>query len=255
MSYLKKLQSLLETSTPSNEEITEFLIACLTELYTDKCFINNEQKTDFEDRLLEIILENNLLNNQYLTSLKNAYEELHKALNIVQIYSFTDSLTKLNNRRYLWDRIVGFIEKAVIEEISISCLMIDFDDFKKINDTYGHLVGDKVLFKSCQTIKTLFSEEDMVIRFGGEEILVLLYNQNLEKALKKAEETRKAVEDLLMFSDTGDCIRITVSIGIYSPKTLDHYKPHMFDKIIMEADKAMYHAKKIGKNNVVATED
>ena len=182
-----------------------------------------------------------------MTSTEISYEDLQKKLNLLQKYSYTDSLTNLKNRRYLWEKIDSFIDKAIQEQACISCLMIDFDDFKSINDNYGHIEGDKVLEGSCRVIKSFFSRDDIVVRYGGEEILVLLYNKNLEEANILAEELRKKMEELVLDKN----IKITVSIGIYSINNILDNEKFELDNIIIEADKAMYQAKKKGKNCVV----
>ncbi|MCL2062789.1 MAG: GGDEF domain-containing protein [Candidatus Cloacimonetes bacterium] len=204
----------------------------------------------YEDKMLEIILENNLHNNHYLKSLKNAYEELQKVYSTLQEYSFTDGLTKLYNRRYLWEKISDFFVLAMKEKVPVSCLLIDFDDFKKVNDTYGHIEGDKVLKRSCKAIKSLFKKHKMIIRFGGEEILILLLKVNKSQAIKTAEKLRKTLEELEITTDNGDTIKVTVSIGISLLNKIDIVKPNLLDKMIMEADRSMYLAKSKGKNRV-----
>jgi|GEM_PF-2088222 len=211
-------------------------------------------RKSYEDKMLEIILENNLHTNHYITSLKNAYAELQKAHIIVQEYSFTDSLTNLYNRRYLWNKIGDFIDLAIKEKVPISCLIIDFDDFKKINDDYGHIEGDKFLKSSCDVIKSFFKAQDIVIRFGGEEILAILFNANKIKAINTAERLRKKIEDHKITSEYGNIIKSTISIGISSLNTISLNKPHILDKMIMEADKYMYQAKTKGKNMIIFSE-
>ena len=204
----------------------------------------------YEDKMLEIILENNLHNNHYIKSLKNAYEELQKAHSTFQEYSFTDGLTKLYNRRYLWEKISEFFVNAMKAKVPVSFLLLDFDDFKKVNDNYGHIEGDKVLKVSCKAIKSFFKKQKMLIRFGGEEILLLLLNVNKQKALKTAEKLRQTLENLEIKTENGDIIRVTVSIGISMISKIESVKPNLLDKMIMEADKAMYLAKSKGKNRV-----
>lgn len=205
----------------------------------------------YEDKMQEIILENNLHSSHYLTSLKNAYIELEQIYHKVHEYALTDSLTGLHNRRYLWEKVGEFINLAHRQKVPISCLMIDFDDFKLVNDKYGHLEGDRVIKKVSQAIKNHFRKTDIVIRFGGEEILVLLFNVSAENAGKIAEVLRSSIEDIMIVADNGDRIIITLSIGISSMDKVNPSKPNLIDILIEEADKKMYLAKENGKNKVI----
>ena len=150
-----------------------------------------------------------------------------------------DPLTKVLNRRFLEnykDDIVKFYSHLLI---------VDIDHFKKINDTYGHQIGDKVLQNVSRIIKKLLREKDLVIRYGGEEFIIAINVSSDDLAIKIAERIRKTIESTpIIIND--DKIRITVSIGVTK---IDPKKS--FEDIFSVADQALYEAKKAGRNKVV----
>lgn len=202
----------------------------------------------YEDKMHEIILENNLHSSHYLNSLKSAYQELEEIYKKVREMSLTDSLTGLHNRRYLWEKVPDFLQLASSQQVPISSLMIDFDDFKKINDQYGHQTGDEILRQVSDIIKEFFRKSDLVIRFGGEEVLVFLLNSNAKNTKKICEELRSNIANFI-FSIKNEMIRLTVSIGISNRDKVDH-REKVIEEMIEEADLAMYHSKAHGKNQV-----
>jgi diguanylate cyclase (GGDEF)-like protein len=158
---------------------------------------------------------------------------------------FIDPLTEVNNRAYL------NIIKTKIKKISgpATILMIDIDNFKKINDTFGHVVGDKVLKKLAQTLRKNVKIPDEVIRYGGEEFLIIAYRCDLEEGKSLAERLRRKIEDI-KFNKICPKFKITVSIG------LSIYEPQEdLLTAIEKADKAMYKAKQKGKNRVEVFEN
>ena len=165
----------------------------------------------------------------------------------------TDPLTGVYNREYLKQHIPPLIRELNREHRSLSVLMIDIDDFKKYNDNYGYIEGDRVLKKVAHRLKQVVNRPfDNVIRYGGEEFIVVLPRTNLEGAKLIAHKMSRAVERLLIENNYSPYGRVTVSIGVAASKehaTLD------FVDIVKKANKAMYKAKVSGKNNVVADTD
>lgn len=164
--------------------------------------------------------------------------------------STTDGLTGLNNYRK-FDTIFNDLLKTIEEKNEkLSLLYIDIDFFKKINDTYGHSQGDEVLKQLGELLQNSTRSFDIVSRNGGEEFTVLLLDCHLEKAMKIAEKIRKAVEEY-PFHLEGCKIHISVSIGVacYNETTFDA------KNIIDDADKALYNAKKTGRNKVCAAKN
>ncbi len=202
----------------------------------------------YEDKMHEIILENNLHSSHYLNSLKSAYEELETVYTKVQEMSMTDSLTGLRNRRFLWIKAPEFIFLASSQKVCISCIMIDIDDFKHINDTNGHQTGDEVLKQLCHIIKEFFRKTDMVIRFGGEEIIALLLNSSLENTERICEQLRMNINNFI-FSSKNKTIKLSVSVGISHRKVVKN-QVKLIEEIIEESDLAMYFSKSNGKNQV-----
>ncbi len=153
-------------------------------------------------------------------------------------FALIDPLTGLENRRVL-DYLNHKLSVQKAREIYV--LFVDIDNFKKVNDTYGHIFGDKVLKEVAQRILDSVRTYDNVIRYGGEEIVVVLHRVGEEDALKIAERIRENISSL-SFEEHPE-VKITASVGV-AP-----YKESLF-KTIELADKAMYLAKKRGKNRV-----
>ncbi len=154
-------------------------------------------------------------------------------------FAFIDPLTGLENRRFL-DYLNSRLSMQKTRDLYV--LMIDIDDFKKINDTYGHLVGDRVLKSIADCILKSVRTYDNVIRFGGEEMVVILHRIGERSALEIAQRIRKSVE-ALRFEKYPE-LRVTVSIGVAPFRG-------SLTETIKDADRAMYAAKKKGKNRVV----
>jgi diguanylate cyclase (GGDEF)-like protein/PAS domain S-box-containing protein len=153
-----------------------------------------------------------------------------------------DELTQVYNRRYLKFQMDSLIREYLEFKVSFGVLFLDIDDFKKVNDTYGHNVGDDVLRMVSRTLKSNIRPNDIVGRWGGEEFLILLRNVNQLTLVKVAEKIRVLVEHSKMDSNT-DFSHVTVSIGA----TLYH-DGETSEEFIDRADKLMYLAKQRGKN-------
>lgn len=167
---------------------------------------------------------------------------LHKKENeSLRILSNTDDLTALYNHRYLFEKFQELIDNG-IENISI--LFCDIDKFKIINDTYGHAVGDMVLKEIGKIVKEHVNGFGEGFRFGGEEIVAILENKNVNQALDIAERLRLSVISCEKIQRYADYFPITISIGIASyPDNGKSVK-----KIISRADLAMYYSKRNGRN-------
>ncbi len=149
-----------------------------------------------------------------------------------------DHLTSLYNRRVI-EKIQDRIKNK-----NICAIILDIDDFKKINDTFGHPVGDKVLKKLATTLSFHLRDDDLIIRWGGEEFLILLENmKNIEMAKNLAEKLRKTINKIVIDNH----LQFTASFGI-SCDFIDDITS--LNRLIKEADEALYRAKKSGKNRV-----
>jgi len=158
--------------------------------------------------------------------------------------SRTDALTGLYNRRYLSD-IVKRLEMDHEMPAVSALFMVDLDHFKNINDSYGHLIGDIMLTKTGTTIKKHIRHTDIACRYGGDEFLVLLPGANLDAARAIADKIQKEVLSDISYSETGEPIRHTVSIGVTATRNDDS-----FDGMFLRADAALYQAKKTGRNKI-----
>lgn len=177
----------------------------------------------------------------------------------------TDPLTGLYNRRFLTRRFREEINRAKRFQHNISVLMVDIDDFKHINDKYGHDAGDQVLINVGNILRLTVRNYDLIgqevkkigeigqfaVRFGGEEFCIVLLEASDEATLLIGERIRKKVEEY-DFRINGESVRLTVSVGAYSGKVPVNSKEDDFLKeLTLNADSAMYRAKKEGKNKVV----
>ncbi|MCD6258359.1 MAG: diguanylate cyclase [Helicobacteraceae bacterium] len=154
-----------------------------------------------------------------------------------------DQLTGLYNRHHLNEEGGRKFSRALRYQDRLSVIMLDIDHFKKINDTYGHLVGDNVLREVSVLFNTHKRNEDFASRFGGEEFVILLDNCALEDAVYKAEIIRKSIESLMP-----ENILVTASFGVAELS----YAHSNFEELLKDADTALYEAKESGRNKVVA---
>ncbi|MGR3220154.1 MAG: diguanylate cyclase [Candidatus Anammoxibacter sp.] len=182
----------------------------------------------------------NLLSNKLLL------DQVEKQKQQLMEMAMTDPLTGLNNRHALMQFVPKYIAAAKRAQTTLSVIIIDIDHFKIINDTHGHDVGDVVLRALGKLLKDVCRDDDFVVRFGGEEFVVLLTNCNKEKAILKSNTIRKLIENL-----NPNNINMTVSIGVTCMKSdaeLD------FEALFKAADEAMFEAKKNGRNQVLYQE-
>lgn len=177
-------------------------------------------------------------------------EEIGRLQVALQELAVRDSLTGLYNRRYLDETLEREVSRARREGIPLSLVMLDIDYFKRVNDGYGHQVGDEVLRVLATTLSADIRAEDVACRYGGEEFLILLPNMPLEAAVQRAEAWRAAVERLSIAH--GDFrLAFTISLGVSAYP--DHGKTP--DELTRCADQALYKAKRDGRNQVAVRID
>lgn len=161
--------------------------------------------------------------------------------------AFMDALTGVYNRRYINEKLPVDMLNAALSKHGLSIIMADIDFFKDVNDTYGHLAGDKVLKVFSATLKKCLKREiDWIARFGGEEFLICLPGARIDKAVNIADEMRRAIENATIDYD-GIGIKITVSLGI---STINAGDTVTLEDLIEKADKKLYLAKSNGRNRV-----
>jgi diguanylate cyclase (GGDEF)-like protein len=176
-------------------------------------------------------------------------EELKEANETLERLSREDSLTGLANRRWFAQFLAQTWRTALRDNKAISILIMDIDDFKAYNDTYGHQKGDECLKLVAQAIHRSFGRaSDLVSRYGGEEFVVILGDTPLEGALQIAEQIRAAVEALQIPHSASKYHQfVTLSIGVTSTLPTHDTQP---ETVLISADRAMYNAKHNGKNRV-----
>jgi len=197
-----------------------------------------EKPEDELDHLRNNLVDTALTIGRLLSELEEKNREL-------QELAYYDPLTGLPNRRFFFEHASLIFEEVKRYEKPLSLLVMDIDHFKKINDTYGHDVGDLVLKTFAGVLRGIVRQSDICARFGGEEFVVLLPNTDLEGAKVLAERIRTAVAKNMV--EHGSIVIVfTVSIGI------SQYRKGMqsIDELIKEADIALYRAKEGGRNRV-----
>jgi diguanylate cyclase (GGDEF)-like protein len=172
--------------------------------------------------------------------------ETKQLMNTLRESSLVDSLTGLYNRRFLQDHSTQIISGVLRRKKQIALLMCDMDYFKQVNDEHGHDVGDTLLKETSRILQGAIRESDVVIRFGGEEFLILLVDVELGEGMVVAEKIRKKVEET-SFKIPSGVLKKTLSVGVCEfPNDTDG-----FWHAIKFADVALYQAKTQGRNRCV----
>jgi len=193
------------------------------------------------DRYMNINKTNNLL------TLKTV--ELENMRKQLTIEATTDVLSGLYNRRYFYDISKKYYETANKYNKELSVLMIDIDEFKKVNDTYGHDVGDSIIEETGKILSKITRKNDVVARYGGEEFIILLAETGIDNAVELAEFIRANIEKNYIMLDNGEAVHVTVSIGVTE---LNNITDRDIEETIKRCDNALYEAKDQGRNRVYA---
>jgi len=174
-----------------------------------------------------------------LVRLVREYEQLQKLAG-------RDPLTGLLNRRQFEEKLQQEFEQSRRAQRSFSIAMLDIDNFKRVNDTYGHDIGDDVLRKIGRVLRTKTRKSDMQIRYGGEEFVLVLHGANLGDAAQVGKKICREIGNMVFYTPASD-FSVTASVGVasLSAKSYSHWK-----EILKDADRALYEAKANGKNCV-----
>ncbi len=172
--------------------------------------------------------------------------KLQESQKTLELLSSTDTLTSLYNRRYFLQRAQENLEFMQRYNTELTLIMIDIDDFKAVNDTYGHNLGDEVLVSFSALLKELGRKSDVVCRWGGEEFVVLFPHTDIFNANNIAKKLQNALKKLPINLLNGKELYFTVSIGLtaFSPNDTNVEEP------LLRADSAMYKSKQDGKNRI-----
>lgn len=203
--------------------------------------VEHQQKMVLYLVLLVLILEARFI---FHPLFNKVYEYIKKLSDLAT----RDELTDLLNRREFDKKYCELIEYAKRYTTSCSVILMDIDNFKAVNDNFGHVIGDLVIKKLAQTISKITRKVDLCFRYGGEEFVILMPQTSINDAYRKSEDIRKAIENLIItyFKNNRELyVQVTVTIGL-SVITNDNY-----DNAFEQADKALYQGKEKGKNQVV----
>lgn len=176
-----------------------------------------------------------------ITEKKEMLMELERKNNILLEMSSIDGLTKISNHRTLISRLTAELSEANRTGSPLSIAIFDIDDFKKVNDNNGHVIGDQVLADVANIIKNNIRETDLAGRYGGEEFMIIFPNAKVETASKVAERIRKSIEKNIFYDE----IAITISGGV------KQYEGEILTEFVQGADRNLYEAKHNGKNQIV----
>lgn len=176
------------------------------------------------------------------------FESVQQANKTLEKLAVTDGLTGIYNHRYFRERLEEEILRSRRYNLPLSCVLFDIDDFKKCNDTYGHLFGDAVLKEIANRMMQTVRRTDIVARYGGEEFIIIMPQTPLDGAYIQAERIRKAVQER-PFEYMGKCVSITISGGVAE---VIQNETLTVEDLLRIADQCLYQAKRNGKNMVIA---
>jgi len=219
--YTKNDLTIIVVSSDNDEETTALFLKNGANDYIKKPF----SKEEFSCRI-----------NNSIEALENIYA--------ITNHANRDFLTGLYNRRYFFDNMRMYFEKAINENEHFAIAMINIDHFKKINDAYGHDAGDKAINTLADILRANTNQNDIVSRFGGDEFCVVIKNNLSVNALKALENLREKVQNSVTVSDKGEEIKFTISIGV----AINH--EDTLDESVNQADMMLYNAKQNGRNQV-----
>ncbi len=224
-------------------------------------FISSQAQMDYKAKAFELGAqdfltrpfqpEELLMRAKNLVRLKSTYEELHRRIKELEKTASIDPLTGLFNRKYLSDSLKTELIRSRRYRFTLACLMIDIDNFKTVNDSLGHSVGDHLLKELAQRLSHQMRGYDFAARYGGDEFVVLLPQSSKGGSLALAERLRQVIDCQPFLESEGKNIRLTISIGIAA---FSGSEVSSEEQLLTISDRALYEAKQVGRNCIAIAE-
>jgi diguanylate cyclase (GGDEF)-like protein len=191
-----------------------------------------------------------------IAELQNRMDALALAHGRIQQMAITDELTGLHNRRHLFERMTESLATSIRYRYPLGLILIDIDHFKKVNDVLGHSAGDQVLRDVAAELRKHTRASDILARYGGEELVVLLPASQLADAVQAAEKYRRAIESMVTILSDGREVRVTISLGVteYLVASSGAGGDLTLEAFINVADVGLYQSKKNGRNQVTSNQ-
>ena len=181
-----------------------------------------------------------------LLRLKSLQDELYKANKKLERLSIMDGLTGIYNHRYFQENFQELLQKVYARKNDLVIGLFDLDYFKMVNDTYGHLIGDKVLKKISEIIQQNIRPQDLLARYGGEEFVIVFPDFSVEEAFEMSQKILREIENYQFSAgDKKFTLSMSGGLSVYHPD-----KDPDKDKLIHEADMALYNSKREGRNRI-----
>ena len=253
--FIEKFHTLSPDFQPGGRKSAERGVELMNEFFANNQSMRFEwmhRTVDGEDFPCEVTFKPvNLDGQDMLLCYMNDLRDLHKAVDAAETLeklAYHDGLTGAHNHRYFYETAEREMNKCKAEGAPFSLIYLDIDNFKMINDTYGHTVGDGILKILVSRVSNTLRKEAVITRYGGEEFVIIMPGINVDDAKKTAWRIRDGVE-AAKFMVEGLQIDVTVSVGLaqYDPKD-------SLSTLVIKADTALYAAKSCGKNTVVVYE-
>jgi len=208
--------------------------------------VEEQDRRRVVDLARDLLIEKSILSSREHENANQEIENITKKVEMIEKESQLDSLTNVYNRQYFYDILMFEFDKSKVNGKPFALSFIDIDDFKIINDTYGHLVGDKVLKTLADYFTTNTRESDVVARYGGDEFLLMLNDSTPEKFISLLGRLVKNFNDDVSVDVDGKKLPMSISLGtvIYSGESYFH----SVNGLLQAADEALYQAKEKGKN-------
>lgn len=176
--------------------------------------------------------------------LEQARQQAEEAARKYHELANTDSLTGVHNRRYVMEKLQNMVDKSALDNEIFSICILDIDHFKKVNDTYGHQVGDQVIQNVCQHMQSVLRDSDSVGRIGGEEFIMLLPKAGAIAAMSVSERIRQNIIQKSKNSTIAGQVTVSMGIAVYKPGVT-------MEELVYQADNALYQAKDSGRNRLI----